>query len=201
MNVIAIYAYTAAGLAVVLLLHQHIYRCLAIVLNERLLQMCLKGCLQPYILRRRRFSGPLTCCTALLWSVHWAGTLVCNFIGVRDHREASSRAATLALLHLVPLCFSQQFSMAADLLGISLRAYRCLHRAFGVMAFLQSALHVSITLWNTVFDFSDRALRYGFAVGSLSVPSSGTLTYSAPGRYNPCCAPYHHLAVDPFTVV
>ncbi|EDN03776.1 predicted protein [Histoplasma mississippiense (nom. inval.)] len=106
--------------------------------------------------------SPVTRSRAVLHALHLASTFACNVVGVNTLREAGSRAGSLALLHVTPLFFGQQFSLAAELLGVSLKAYRLLHKAFGIMAVVQSTLHVIISGWDRVFDLGDRAFRYGF---------------------------------------
>ncbi|QSS62942.1 hypothetical protein I7I51_02685 [Histoplasma capsulatum] len=150
MDILTIYICIAAGVAVIFWLRRLLYRFL------------FHRALQPYLIQRWCFFEPITRWRAVLWVVHWATTLICNFIGVKDRQEVSSRAGTLAMLHFVPLFFTRQFSFAADQLGISLAAHRHLHQALGIMAVLQAALHVSVVLWDKVMEFSDRVLRFGF---------------------------------------
>lgn len=152
MDILTIYICIAAGVAVIFWLRRLLYRFL------------FHRALQPYLIQRWCFFEPITRWRAVLWVVHWATTLICNFIGVKDRQEVSSRAGTLAMLHFVPLFFTRQFSFAADQLGISLAAHRHLHQALGIMAVLQAALHVSVVLWDKVMEFSDRVLRFGFVV-------------------------------------
>ncbi|KKZ60270.1 hypothetical protein EMCG_04997 [[Emmonsia] crescens] len=159
MDILKVYAYIAAGMAVSLLLHQHILHGLSYLLDRRI---TVKLTPRPYLLRRRWLCGPITRSRAVLHALHLAGTLACNLLGVNTLREASSRAGSLALLHVTPLFFGQQFSLAAELLGVSLRAYHLLHKSFAIMAVIQSTLHVVISAWNTAFDLSDRMFRYGF---------------------------------------
>ncbi|QSS51642.1 hypothetical protein I7I53_07010 [Histoplasma capsulatum var. duboisii H88] len=165
MNILTIYICIAAGVAAIFWLRRLLYRFLSLILSERLISVCFHRALQPYLIRRWCFFEPVTRWRAVLWVAHWATTLICNFIGVRDRQEVSSRAGTLAMLHFVPLFFTRQFSFAADQLGISLAAHRHLHQALGIMAVLQAALHVSVVLWDKVMEFSDRVLRFGFVAG------------------------------------
>ena len=176
MDILTIYATIGAGLAVCLSLRRYIYFLFSFLLNKRIVRACFQWGIRPYLVRRRSLFGPITYSRITWWLVHWGSTVTCNFLGIQNWHEASSRAGTLALLHIVPLFFSQQFSMAADIFGISLKAYQLLHQAFGAMAIVQSALHVAISLRDVAFDFGDRALRYGFVV-TIS-PFFGLLKYA-----------------------
>ncbi|OJD20605.1 hypothetical protein ACJ73_08062 [Blastomyces percursus] len=146
-------------MAAALLLHQHILCGISYLLDQRI---TINLTPRSYLFRRRWFCGPITRSRAVLHALHLTSTFACNVVGVNTLREAGSRARSLALLHVTPLFFGQQFSLAADLLGVSLKAYGLLHKAFGIMAVLQSVLHVIISTWDKVFDLGDRALRYGF---------------------------------------
>jgi hypothetical protein len=78
--------------------------------------------------------------------VHWAGTVFCNVYGIHSISDAGQRAGNLALVHLAPLLATTQLSFASDLMGLSLTVTRSIHRAFGLMAAVQSAFHTTVAL-------------------------------------------------------
>ena len=87
--------------------------------------------------------SPLHLVLMVLYSV---GTGVCNLIGVQSVSEAGSRAARLSLANLVPMFLSGGFEFGSRLLGVSLETYGAIYRAVGVMAVVQAAIHVAITI-------------------------------------------------------
>jgi len=82
----------------------------------------------------------------VLHIAHWAGTAFCNFYGIRSVSDAGRRAGGLALVHLAPLLATTQLGSVSDLMGLSLAVTRSIHRAFGLMATVQSAFHTSVAL-------------------------------------------------------
>ncbi|EQL35119.1 hypothetical protein, variant [Blastomyces dermatitidis ATCC 26199] len=124
-----------------------------------------------YLLCCQRLFELITCTRMFLHLLHLGGTLACNAVGVRSAREASARVGSLALLHLVSLYLTRQFSFAADLFGVSLRTYQLLHQAISLMAVLQTAVHVATVLPQMAFSLSDRPLRYGF-IGSIMLAAA-----------------------------
>lgn len=94
---------------------------------------------------------------------YFAGTAVANILGVHTASEASSRAATLALVNMIPLYMSGH-EFGARLLGLSLRAYCSLHRTMGLMAFLQVLVHVILTLRYMNDSMDKDAYLYGLLV-------------------------------------
>lgn len=95
--------------------------------------------------RRLRYiySEPLS--YLIVQSLYFAGTVAVNIFRVHSVSEASSRAAWLSLVNLIPLyIFGHEFG--ARLLGLSLRAYGSLHRTMGLMSALQAVAHVILTL-------------------------------------------------------
>ena len=78
--------------------------------------------------------------------VHWAGTIFCNVYGIHSISDAGQRAGNLALVHLAPLLATTQLSFASNLMGLSLTVTRSIHRAFGLMAAVQSAFHTTVAL-------------------------------------------------------
>lgn len=61
-------------------------------------------------------------------------------------REASLRAADLALINLIPAFASLHLSFPADLLRLKLATYYRIHRVLGTMSFFLLGFHVSTML-------------------------------------------------------
>ncbi|KKA24863.1 hypothetical protein T310_1131 [Rasamsonia emersonii CBS 393.64] len=83
---------------------------------------------------------------------------------VHSLTEARSRAGSLAMLHLVPTLFSPHLSQAADYMGLPLLAYYHLHGALGLMAFLQSVVHMVAAVRDVSFDLNNQLVQFGFIV-------------------------------------
>lgn len=164
MDALMIYTYIAAGCAAMLLLQGYMARCFSFLFNPQLIFLLHRSLTLPYLFRRRRFWGPVTRLQAILHLLYFGGTLVFNILGVSGLAAASSRAALLAVLHLIPTLCVPQFSLAAELCGISLSTYSRIHRTFGIMATLQTILHVALALREVAFSLADRIQRYGFMV-------------------------------------
>lgn len=167
-----------AGCLALLLLHRYIVRCLRYILNPHLLFLFARHIVHPHLLQRRRLWGPISRFRACLHLLHVGGTLACNVLGVHSLTEARSRAGSLAMLHLVPTLFSPHLSQAADYMGLPLPAYYHLHGALGLMAFLQSVVHMVAAVRDVSFDLNNQLVRFGFIVCGL-FSSLGWLSLTA----------------------
>ena len=105
---------------------------------------------------------------ALLTLLYWLGTGACNIIGVRSLPEASNRAGTISIIHLIPLLFSDRLSFAADLLGLPLHSYLNLHGAMGFMTFVQGAIHILLFLLRNPLRTGNTVQFYGLLVRSFT---------------------------------
>ena len=184
MEPVQIYAITAGGVFVVLLLYcasSSISRWI----QDRTLFYVFKYLIYPLLIQRRRCLAPFTR-WQLLWTViYWGLTLVCNLIGVRTMSQAGTRAGSLSVLHLIPLCFAGRLSVAADLLGLSWRTYVTLHSSIGVMAFLQALVHALIFVTHSVFLIHDTQQFYGLLVwqGSIVLSSDADRSFRVVSRW------------------
>ena len=107
--------------------------------------------------------SPLHLIFMVLYSV---GTGVCNVIGVQSFPEAGSRAARLSLMNLMPLFLSGGYEFGARLLSMSLATYGAVHRTIGVMAAVQTAIHVGIRARERSNLVADNGQFYGILVKS-----------------------------------
>lgn len=168
MTILFIYTYIAAGILFLLLLQRYILRVSRFLFNPRLFVLFSKHLILPYLFRRHSFWGPISRLRAGLHLLHLIGTFACNIIGVHDISTARSRAGSLAVLHLIPLLFVPNLSLAAKIFGFHLSVYHHIHRALGWMSILQGAIHVIFALYKTALDLDNRAQRHGFMVGIVS---------------------------------
>jgi hypothetical protein len=164
MDPLLIYLYTTAVIAACLCLQKYITLCLRFIFNPRLATFTARHLVLPYLLPRWYLLGPVTRLQGLLHCIHIAGTLTCNIFRVSSLSMARSRAGSLAVFHLMPLALAPRLSMGARLFGLSLGAYHYVHYSIGLMAILQSILHVILAVRTISFDLNNRHQRNGLIV-------------------------------------
>ena len=121
----------------------------------------------PTIISRGRWAGPISREELMLQLLHTASTVAFNGIGVKSIKQAGARAATLSVIHLIPLFFGTHLSFAADILGFSLRTYRIMHRSIGVSAFILGLFHVLVVIAQGPRLVVDRFILSGIVVSSF----------------------------------
>src|SRR5258705_6552614 len=89
----------------------------------------------PYLIRRHQFLGPWSPADGLVQLVYITVNVFCFSFRVSTISEAGLRAGTLSLINTIPLFAGPHLSFLADLLGVSLRTYRHVHRSTGLMSF------------------------------------------------------------------
>lgn len=87
----------------------------------------------PYLVHRRGLLPPFTLVDLLIQLIYIAGNSFSLAYG-STIENAGLRAGTLSLINLVPLYLGPHLGFAADLLGLSLRAFRYIHRSAGLMS-------------------------------------------------------------------
>ena len=139
--------------------------------------------------RRRRLTPPVTRRALLIHAAYWAGTALCNAIGIKNLREASNRARDLMTLNTVPLILGDRLDLIADILAISQRTYKIIHESLGVMVFVQTCLHVT-------FKFIDQQNQKTLlhAERSLIVRFTQQILSSANRTVGSCCSCDNHIA-------
>ena len=129
----------------------------------------LKHLVYPFFFKRRRFFGPATRWRVILHLAHWAGTALSASIGIESLLQAGSRAATLSVIHLVPLFFGGHLSFAADMLGLSYNTFRLIHGSLGLTACVLASFHIVAVVANDPhIMFQDQIWLWGFVVNILA---------------------------------
>lgn len=100
----------------------------------------------PLIVGTHRYWGPWTRATALIHLSFVVVNVFLVFFRVKSLSSAGHRSGELALINLVfPLC-TNHLSHLADLLGITLRTCRRIHRTSGWMGFALLSFHVIVAV-------------------------------------------------------
>lgn len=98
---------------------------------------------------------------------YFAGTAVCNSVGVHSISEAGVRAAQISMITLLLLCWTGDHEIGAFILGIELATYHFIHRIAAFVAVIEAAIHVVIAAQQTHFSASDSSQFYGLLVRSV----------------------------------
>lgn len=163
MEITQIYAFTAGGVLLTMVLARF-----AMGLIRFLRPTCtlfvLKHLVYPILIRHLRCSEPVSRYHFLLQFVYFVGTAVCNVVGVQNAAQASSCAAALSLINLVPLFLAGHQSFGAHLLGLSIETYRRMHRSIGFMVFLQGLIHVVVIVRSKGISVQDTPQLFGLLV-------------------------------------
>lgn len=171
MDVSLVYAVVVGGVFA-LFLARHAHRLILALLWSWKIPKFLYRYLYPVLTRRNRVLPPLTRINVLLQAIYWAGTGVCNTVGISGLAEGSSRAGALALVNLVALVFSDRLAFAADILSLSHRTYLQIHKAMGVMAVVQLTAHIVLETISGSFVPSKTKDAYGLVVRDTRVRSA-----------------------------
>lgn len=163
-----IYLYIVAGIAVFLVIRRYLVIILRFILNPTgPIHESFSGHVAlPFLLRRRRFWGPITRLRAILILTQLATTVSCNIVGVHNLIEARQRSGSLATLHIALLCVFPHAGFGAALLYVSLSTYHQIHASIGIMAVVQSLLHILLALQGTSFNLSLRLFQSGLSVST-----------------------------------
>ena len=102
----------------------------------------------PYLIHRHRFLGPWSPADGLVQLVYLTGNIFCFSFRVSTISEAGLRAGTLSLINTIPLFAGPHLGFLADLLGVSLRTYRHVHRSAGLMSFALILFHVLVVVFS-----------------------------------------------------
>lgn len=133
-------------------------------IQNRTVFFIFKYLIYPVVYHRRRFLNPITRWQFLLTLFYWIATATCNVFGIKSISEAGKRAATISIVHFIPLLLTDQLSFGADLLGLSLKTYSKIHGSLGLMAIIQSLIHILTYVTRNTFQIKDSFHFYGLLV-------------------------------------
>ncbi|ELR08502.1 hypothetical protein GMDG_00566 [Pseudogymnoascus destructans 20631-21] len=146
MDAIQIYSIAAGGTLCIFALVNLLP--LLIPLVTRVSNFVSKHFRYPYILHRHRILGPWTRAGVVIQLAYLAINLFCVFVvlswdGLKaaNFSDAGRRAGTLAEVNMIPLLAGPHFAFLADLLGLSLKTIRGIHRSAGWMTAALVLLH------------------------------------------------------------
>jgi ferric-chelate reductase len=109
----------------------------------------------PYLLGHHYLYGPWTRFEFLAYSLYVTVNVFCLCFPSWSASEVGQRARTLSLVNLIFLFAGAHLSFVADILGVSLRTYRALHRAAGWMTAVLSAVHAALMANQKSFSLPD----------------------------------------------
>ncbi|KFZ02687.1 hypothetical protein V500_00025 [Pseudogymnoascus sp. VKM F-4518 (FW-2643)] len=146
MDAIQIYAIAAGGTLCIFAFVNLLP--LLIPLVTRISNFVSKHFRYPYILHRHRILGPWTRAGVVIQLAYLAINLFCVVVvlswdGLKavNFSDAGRRAGTLAEVNMIPLLAGPHFAFLADLLGLSLKTIRGIHRSAGWMTAALVLLH------------------------------------------------------------
>lgn len=100
----------------------------------------------PYAVNRHRWIGPWTRLGVLSHVVYLTANVVCLLFPPAKMSEVGLRAARLSLINMSVLFLAPHLSLLADILGVSLRQCRKVHKSAAWVGFLLLAVHVLIAM-------------------------------------------------------
>ncbi|PTD02490.1 hypothetical protein FCULG_00012563 [Fusarium culmorum] len=124
-----------------------------------------------FVIGRHRLIGPWTASSLVVHMLYIVSNGVCLCHRSGSLSVAASRAGTLSLANLAPVILGIHLSFLADVVGVSLRTCRRIHRSCGLMATFLLLAHGLFKLFQKPsFSFSDWPSRYA-AMGLLAAVS------------------------------
>lgn len=162
MDIVAIYAIAAGGIFVLFFFVQTLSSVTSWADFFRI--FASRHLTLPFIVRRHRLCGPWTRAGVLLHLTYMAVNLLLLFFKINSLAGAGRRAGELALVNLVFPLSAIHLSYLADLLGITWKSCRKIHRATGWMAVSLLLFHIIVALQTQDFTFPLREVRNLFAL-------------------------------------
>ncbi|KAL4931872.1 ferric reductase family protein [Aspergillus undulatus] len=168
MDVVAIYAITAGGIFAVLfltrtLLYLSSWSKFFSILVSRHLTL-------PFVVDRHQLWGPWTRISVLFHISYAAISILLIFFRIKSWAGAGRRAGELALVNLIFLLSAVHLSYLADLVGITWRTCRRIHRAVGWMTVALVAFHIVMEVQGKQFSFPLRSMQNLFTlIGTASL--------------------------------
>ncbi|GAA87893.1 cell surface metalloreductase [Aspergillus luchuensis IFO 4308] len=168
MNALAIYAIAAGGILAGLFLA----RTLSILMNWTTLLSVLtsRHLTLPFIVHRHRLWGPWSRVGVLLHVSYAAINVFLVLYKIKSLAGAGRRAGELALVNLIFPLSATHLSNLADLLGITWRTCRRIHRAAGWMAVALLSFHIIAAVQDRQFSFPlDQPQNLFTTIGATSL--------------------------------
>ncbi|KAL4780128.1 hypothetical protein BJX76DRAFT_59413 [Aspergillus varians] len=168
MDVLAIYAIAAGGILVGLFLT----RTLSILANwSKFFSVLISRHLTlPFLVHRHQLLGPWTRASVLLHTLYAATNVFLVVFRIESWTGAGRRAGQLALINLIFPLSTIHLSYLADLLGITWRTCRKIHRATGWMAVALLSFHIVVVVQARGFSFSFGEMQNFFTmIGAISL--------------------------------
>lgn len=140
MDITQAYATAAGGIIILFVLANslsHIARLIELVYSFTSVYLTYL-----YLLSRHRFLGPWTRAGVLTQLIYMAANLFSLSYRVSAISQAGLGAGTLSWINMIPLFAGPQIGFLADLLGVSVAAYRYLHRSAGLVSSALFLFHV-----------------------------------------------------------
>ena len=145
MNFIQIYIITADSIFILFFFY-HCYIHICQWVQNQTLWFIFKHFIYPILLKQHWFIKPYIYWQCLLLISYWIDTVSCNMIRVHIILHFGSRADILSVLNIIPLFFSDQLSLATDLLGLSFCSYQSIHSTVAYITLIQNLIHIIITI-------------------------------------------------------
>lgn len=95
-----------------------------------------------YIFHRHRFLGPWSRANGLMQLIYIITNICCLKFWDTTISQAGLQAGTLAMINLIPLFAVPHHNTLADLLGVTIRTFRQIHRSAGVIVVVLTIFHV-----------------------------------------------------------
>lgn len=171
MDITQIYAIAAGGIFFMFILANCLHYISQLIKHASF--FTFKHLIYPYLLNRHRFFGPWTRASVLVQLTYMTLNVFCVTFQVSTVSQAGLRAGTLSLINMIPLFAGPHHSFLADLLCVSLNAYRSVHCSAGLMSFVLALFHVLASV--SLASFSLAKGQYLFEL-LVSVVRSGSGT-------------------------
>ncbi|KAJ6119114.1 hypothetical protein N7471_013065 [Penicillium samsonianum] len=155
MDAIAIYAITAGGIFATLFLTRTLF--------SRHLTL-------PFMVDRHQLWGPWTLISALLYVSYAIINLFLILFRMKSWSGAGRQAGELTLVNLIFLLSATHLSYLADLVSITCRTCRRIHRAVGWMTVALVSFHIVVEVQNKQFSFPLHSMQNLFTlIGACSL--------------------------------
>ncbi|KAH8747833.1 hypothetical protein F5882DRAFT_265776, partial [Hyaloscypha sp. PMI_1271] len=122
------------------------------------------------ILCRYLLFGPWTLAGIIVYTTYIAANVYCLEVWKLPALKVGLRAANLALINIMPLYLGPHLSFLADLLGISLKSFRIVHRSAGIISFVLVLLHILVVIARGIGGFSLSVPENLYGAGGSALP-------------------------------